>query len=79
MLSADLRKDLETVFQQVFDDSKLRVSDQVDRESLAAWDSLGHIRLVSELEEVFKVTFTIDEIESMSSVAKIVAVLEAKA
>lgn len=65
------RATLEGVFQDVFDDDTLRISDDMERESFPTWDSLGHIRLVSAAEEAFGLSFTIEEIEGMTSVGRI--------
>jgi len=73
-----IRKTLEGVFREVFEDDTLAFADSLSNETVAQWNSLGHIRLVSELEEVFSVTFTLEEIESMTTAARVVALLRAK-
>lgn len=70
---------LERVFQEVFDDDSLRIGEDMTRESFPTWDSLGHIRLVSAMEEVFGVSFSIEEIEAMTSVGRILERIVAKA
>lgn len=77
-LNNDIRTRLEAVFRETFDDEGLHLTDALDRESLEAWDSLGHIRLVSAIEETFEVSFTLDEIEAMTSAPQIVSLLGAK-
>lgn len=77
-MTNDIRTRLESVFREVFDDENLQLADTLDRESFEAWDSLGHIRLVSGIEESFGVTLTIDEIEGLTSVPQILALLAAK-
>ena len=69
---------VERIFREVFDDESLSVPETLVREDLPAWDSLGHIRLVGALEEAFGAAFTIEEIESMTSAARIVDVIAAK-
>lgn len=44
--------------------------------STAAWDSVGHINLVLELEDVFGVRFQTEEIPLLDSVAKLQAAIE---
>jgi acyl carrier protein len=66
---------LERIFREVFDDDTLVLSDATSREDLPSWDSLGHIRLIGAMEETFDVTFTIDDIEKMTSVDRILDVL----
>lgn len=75
---AALLKKIEGIFRDVFEQDGLLLSETVSKENLEAWDSLGHIRLVSAMEEEMGVTFTLDEIESMSSVGRVLAILESK-
>jgi len=42
------------------------------RESLRQWDSISHLNLILELEAEFDLHMVPDEIEDLSSVAKIV-------
>ena len=65
----DTRVALKRVFEDVFADSPFEFSDALSRESLEAWDSLGHIRLIAATEEGFDIRFTIEEIEKLTSVA----------
>lgn len=46
------------------------VTDQLAYQSIPQWDSVGHMALVTELENAFNVTFDTDDIIDMSSVAK---------
>jgi acyl carrier protein len=71
-------EDLKTVIRDVFDDDSLAVNETLQREDVATWDSLGHIRLVSAIEDAFGVSFTIEEIESMTGVQRILDILLAK-
>jgi acyl carrier protein len=68
----DVRATLQKVFQEVFEDEEFEFSDGLGRETLKTWDSLGHIRLVAAVEEAFGTTFSIEEIESFTTVGKIV-------
>ena len=77
-LSSDIRKRLEATFREVFDDDALTLTDGFTRDDLEAWDSLGHIRLISAIEEDFGLTLTLEEIELMTSVAAIESTLAAR-
>jgi len=48
------------------------LDDASSPESVAAWDSLKHMRLVLALEEEFDVRFSDDQIMAMPSVAHII-------
>lgn len=79
-MTTDLQRRLDEVLRDVFDqglpDGDLS---QLVRENVEAWDSLGHIRLVTALEETFGTTFTIEEIEGMVSVPRILDVVTSRA
>ena len=77
-MGLDTRSKVEAVFREVFDDDKLQLSAELSAETFPAWDSLAHIRLVSALEDELSLTFTLDDIEAMTSAAKVLAVVEAK-
>ena len=73
-----IRTKIENIFREVFDDDQLQVSDGLNTETLPTWDSLAHIRLISALEDGLSLTFTLEDIEAMTSVAKILTVVESK-
>ena len=74
----DARAALARVFVEVFDDDTLVISDALVREDYKGWDSLGHIRLIAAIEEAFSISFTIEEIETLTSVSRILDGIAAK-
>ena len=69
---------LQNVFQEVFDDEDLEVTDDVSSKTLANWDSFAQVKLVVGLEEEFDVKFTTDEVATLSSVGQLKSALRAK-
>lgn len=69
---------LESIFKTAFDKSDLVITDQSTKNDIEEWDSLNHLNLVVELEDAFKIKFSVDEIEKMNSVATILSVLNKK-
>lgn len=53
------------------------ISADSSTQSVAAWSSLAHLRLLSSLEQAFGIRFTMAEMTSMTSVPAIERVLEA--
>jgi acyl carrier protein len=47
-------------------------------EDIQGWDSLGHLTLVTALQEQFGVEFEVNEVMEMDSVQKIVTICESK-
>jgi len=63
------------VVARTFDLDLSHVEPDASAQSLAAWTSLAHLRLISDLEGEFGLRFTMDEMTTMTSVAGIGAVL----
>lgn len=77
-MSTDTRAKIQAIFRDVFDDELLQLSDGLSPDNLPAWDSLGHIRLISALEDDLSLTFSLEEIEAMTSGGKIVSMVASK-
>lgn len=75
----EIRASLERIFHEVFEEEDFEFSESLSREQLEAWDSLGHIRLISATEETFDVRFTLEEIEGLTSAGRIVECISRRA
>ena len=62
-------------FVQVFAIEREKVTPGLAYQSIAQWDSVGHMALVTEIENQFNVTLDTDDIIGMSDVAKAVEIL----
>jgi acyl carrier protein len=67
---AVMQQRLERVFQEVFDDDQLQITDATSPENTEEWDSLAQVKLIVALEEEFKIKFTTDEVASLSTVGE---------
>tara|TARA_Y100000590_G_C15707571_1_gene1009188 strand:+ start:1384 stop:1620 length:237 start_codon:yes stop_codon:yes gene_type:complete len=47
-----------------------KVLSDLEYNKIESWDSIGHMSLISELEEIFKITFETDDIIDFSSYKK---------
>ncbi len=52
-----------------------QVTDDLSPDTLRAWDSMGHLGLVSALETAYSLQLTDEEVADMTSVAQVKAVL----
>lgn len=66
---------LREIFVEVFSVQPEEYADELSPDTLTAWDSLGHIRLVSAMEERLGLTFETNEIMDMANVAQIKEIL----
>lgn len=62
---------LKSILGTVFDLSVDEINDQTGPGNVGLWDSLNHLRLISEIEKVFKIRLAQKEIRAMVSYAVI--------
>jgi acyl carrier protein len=67
------------IFNTVFQFPPEQFADSLTPQDVAGWDSLGHVRLVTQLQEQFGVEFEVDEIMRMETVGAIKEILATRA
>lgn len=58
------------IFMVAFDIEESSLTEQLEYNSIPAWDSVGHMSLIAQLEEDFSVTMDMDDIIEFSSYEK---------
>jgi acyl carrier protein len=61
---------LDTIFAEILELPLEQVTDGLTPDSCATWDSLNHLRLITEVESRFGVEFTMAEVQEALSVSK---------
>ncbi|MDR0919832.1 MAG: acyl carrier protein [Oscillospiraceae bacterium] len=69
---------LNEVFQDVFDDENITVTEFTTANDIEDWDSLEHIRLIAAVESEFKMRFSMGQVSSMKNVGEMVTIIEQK-
>ena len=64
------------VFRKVFDDPSLTLTAELTASDVELWDSLNHIMLIVELETLTDLTFSTDQLASLTNVGDFVALIE---
>ena len=62
---SEIRECLQQVFQQVFDDDGLVLTDDLSAKDVDNWDSLQHINLIIAVERHFGIRFATAEISRL--------------
>jgi acyl carrier protein len=78
-MNSDILDQVRSITADVLSLPPADVTAQSSPESLEGWDSVHHLNLVLALEEKFSIQFSPEEIDTMHDVARIAAVVEAKA
>ena len=76
MHSLDQR--VQKVFEKVFEDEGLEITDETSPKTLPKWDSFAQVDIILALEEEFDVKFTTEEVDKLSTVGELKRALIAK-
>lgn len=66
---------LNEVFQDIFDDDMITVTDATCADDIEGWDSLEHINLIAAVEQEFGIKFNMGQIVSMKNVGEMVDII----
>jgi acyl carrier protein len=67
---------VEEVVARIFSLDPSEVTNRSSKETIAEWDSMGHLSLINGLEEEFKVSIAIADAMEMTSVQHIKRILK---
>ncbi len=66
------------IMSEVFEVAVSEFPSEIKQENIDEWDSLRHLSLIVELEDVFDKSFEPEEISEMTSMDKIIEMIEKK-
>ena len=71
----ELRKELNHVFCDVFNNEEIVISENTVSKDIEGWDSLMHITLIGAVEEEFGVKFAMKDVVSMKNVGAMMDII----
>lgn len=74
----NIKEKLQEIFREVFEDDEIVLSGELTADDIEDWDSLTHIQLIEEIEESFKIEFTLQEITGLNNVGEFLSLVERK-
>jgi acyl carrier protein len=72
----DLHHQLVSILADVFQVELPASLEDVTQDELEEWDSFNHLRLVSDLEDIFQITIDDEDIPEMTSLKQVKALLQ---
>ncbi len=74
----DLMPRLQNIFQDVFDNPGLVITEATTAKNVPGWDSLATINLVFAVESEFKIKFALGEIQELKNVGEMAVLIQKK-
>ena len=78
MTEEKILQDLQPIFQDIFDDEELVMTEKSNAGDIEDWDSLAQIRIVSAIEKHFSIKFTFAELQALKDVGEMVKLISKK-
>lgn len=75
MTRTEVFERLTEVFQDVFDDEEIELTDETTSDDIEDWDSLEHINLIVAVEQEFGFKFSMGEVTNMKNVGAMVDII----
>ena len=69
---------LSSIFQKIFADNSLVLSDKMTSTDVKGWDSLTHMLLITEIENVFSIKFKLKDLVKMHNVGEMINIISTK-
>ena len=78
MTKEEILNDLQPIFQDVFDDEDIVITNESNAEQIEDWDSLSHIRLVVAIEKRLNIKFSFAELRDLKNVGEMIDLIQGK-
>ncbi len=75
MTREEAYKEMDAVFQDIFDDENIHVQDDTTAKDIADWDSLMHVTLCVAIERRFGIKFNMDQVNTMKNVGEMMDIV----
>ena len=76
MTRETILKDLEVIFQDIFDDEDIVLTEATNSDDIEDWDSLEQINLLVAIEKKFSVKFKLDDVSHLANVGDMVSLVQ---
>lgn len=78
MEKVELEKKLTEVFRNVFKLDSLVLNPELTANDVDQWDSLSHMLLITEIENVFSIKFKLKDLNKMQNVGEMIDIIYSK-
>ena len=69
---------LNKIFEEVFSDPSIIITDNLSAKDVDGWDSLSHMILITEIENEFSIKFKLKDLNKMKNVGDLITIIDSK-
>ena len=69
---------LTEIFQDIFDDTTIQLSERSVISEIHGWDSLTHISIIAAIQDEFSISFDMDEITKLNTIEDMISAIKGK-
>jgi len=69
---------LTAIFRKIFNDETIVLRQDLTAKDVGNWDSLTHMLMIGEVENIFSIKFKLKELNKLSNVGGLIALIKAK-
>jgi acyl carrier protein len=69
---------LTTIFRTIFNDDTIILRNEMTVNDVGNWDSLSHMLMITEVENVFSIKFKLKELNKLKNVGTLIELIEFK-
>lgn len=73
-----MNQEIKELVAEVFNIDESEVTPNLSQDTLDNWDSLNHLQLVTAVEEEFNISLTMDEIDEITNIEKLINVINSR-
>jgi acyl carrier protein len=74
----ELLDKLTLIFRNVLGDDSLTLSNEMTANDVSQWDSLSHMLIITEIENIFSIKFKLKDLNKMRNVGDMIEIITAK-
>ena len=75
MKEEEIIKKLQSIFNDIFINTKVKVTRKLNASKVNEWDSLNQINLIIAIEKEFNIKFSVNDIQSMDTVGDTIDII----
>ena len=74
----EILKELEEIFQDIFDDDTIELTENMSAADIEDWDSLRQISILAAAEDVFRIQLAISDTRNLKNIGDLVDIIAKK-